>query len=300
MYHKPVLLQETIDLMDIKPDGIYVDVTFGGGGHSRAILDKLTTGRLYGFDQDRDSLKNDLNDSRFQLINQNFKYLTNFLKYYKATPVDGILADLGISSHQIDNPTRGFSTRFESELDLRMNQSAEISARNVINSYNTEELKRIFKNYGEFTNAYHIAQRLVDSRINKEITSTTELKEILKPFAEKGRENKFYARIFQALRIEVNNEIETLKDFLSQTINVLRPGGRLVIISYHSLEDRLVKNFMRSGNFDGKIEKDFYGNIISPFKPVTRKAIIASDSELEGNPRSRSAKLRAAERTYYE
>lgn len=300
MYHKPVLLQETIDLMDIKPDGIYVDVTFGGGGHSRAILDKLTTGRLYGFDQDRDSLKNDLNDSRFQLINQNFKYLTNFLKYYKATPVDGILADLGISSHQIDNPTRGFSTRFESELDLRMNQSAEISARNVINSYNTEELKRIFKNYGEFTNAYHIAQRLVDSRINKEITSTTELKEILKPFAEKGRENKFYARIFQALRIEVNNEIETLKDFLSQTINVLRPGGRLVIISYHSLEDRLVKNFMRSGNFDGKIEKDFYGNIISPFKPVTRKAIIASDSELEGNPRSRSAKLRAAERTDYE
>lgn len=286
--------------MDIKPDGIYVDVTFGGGGHSRAILDKLTTGRLYGFDQDRDSLKNDLNDSRFQLINQNFKYLTNFLKYYKATPVDGILADLGISSHQIDNPTRGFSTRFESELDLRMNQSAEISARNVINSYNTEELKRIFKNYGEFTNAYHIAQRLVDSRINKEITSTTELKEILKPFAEKGRENKFYARIFQALRIEVNNEIETLKDFLSQTINVLRPGGRLVIISYHSLEDRLVKNFMRSGNFDGKIEKDFYGNIISPFKPVTRKAIIASDSELEGNPRSRSAKLRAAERTDYE
>ena len=286
--------------MDIKPDGIYVDVTFGGGGHSRAILDKLTTGRLYGFDQDRDSLKNDLNDSRFQLINQNFKYLTNFLKYYKATPVDGILADLGISSHQIDNPTRGFSTRFESELDLRMNQSAEISARNVINSYNTEELKRIFKNYGEFTNAYHIAQRLVDSRINKEITSTTELKEILKPFAEKGRENKFYARIFQALRIEVNNEIETLKDFLSQTINVLRPGGRLVIISYHSLEDRLVKNFMRSGNFDGKIEKDFYGNIISPFKPVTRKAIIASDSELEGNPRSRSAKLRTAERTDYE
>lgn len=300
MYHKPVLLQETIDLMDIKPEGIYVDVTFGGGGHSRAILDKLTTGRLYGFDQDRDSLKNDLNDSRFQLINQNFKYLTNFLKYYKATPVDGILADLGISSHQIDNPTRGFSTRFESELDLRMNQSAEISARNVINSYNTEELKRIFKNYGEFTNAYHIAQRLVDSRINKEITSTTELKEILKPFAEKGRENKFYARIFQALRIEVNNEIETLKDFLSQTINVLRPGGRLVIISYHSLEDRLVKNFMRSGNFEGKIEKDFYGNIISPFKPVTRKAIIASDSELEGNPRSRSAKLRAAERTDYE
>ncbi len=300
MYHKPVLLHETIDLMDIKPDGIYVDVTFGGGGHARAILDKLTTGRLYGFDQDKDSLKNDLNDSRFQLINQNFRYLTNFLKFYKATPVDGILADLGISSYQIDNPARGFSTRFESELDLRMNQSAEISARNVINNYNTEDLKRVFKNYGEFNNAFHIAQRLVNSRVEKEITSTSELKEILKSFAEKGRENKFYARIFQALRIEVNNEIETLKEFLNQTINVIRPGGRLVVISYHSLEDRLVKNFMRSGNFEGVIEKDFYGNIISPFRPVTRKAVIASDSELEGNPRSRSAKLRAAERTEYE
>jgi 16S rRNA (cytosine1402-N4)-methyltransferase len=286
--------------MDIKPDGIYVDVTFGGGGHARAILDKLTTGRLYGFDQDKDSLKNDLNDSRFQLINQNFRYLTNFLKFYKATPVDGILADLGISSYQIDNPVRGFSTRFESELDLRMNQSAEISARNVINNYNTEDLKRVFKNYGEFNNAFHIAQRLVNSRVEKEITSTSELKEILKSFAEKGRENKFYARIFQALRIEVNNEIETLKEFLNQTINVIRPGGRLVVISYHSLEDRLVKNFMRSGNFEGVIEKDFYGNIISPFRPVTRKAVIASDSELEGNPRSRSAKLRAAERTEYE
>ena len=257
MYHKPVLLHETIDLMDIKPDGIYVDVTFGGGGHARAILDKLTTGRLYGIDKDKDSLKNDLNDSRFQLINQNFRYLTNFLKFYKATPVDGILADLGISSYQIDNPARGFSTRFESELDLRMNQSAEISARNVINNYNTEDLKRVFKNYGEFNNAFHIAQRLVNSRVEKEITSTSELKEILKSFAEKGRENKFYARIFQALRIEVNNEIETLKEFLNQTINVIRPGGRLVVISYHSLEDRLVKNFMRSGNFEGVIEKDF-------------------------------------------
>lgn len=286
--------------MDIKPDGIYVDVTFGGGGHSKAILEKLTTGRLIGFDQDKDALKNDLNDSRFQLINQNFKYLTNFLRFYKAVPVDGILADLGISSHQIDDPKRGFSTRFESELDLRMDQSAGLSARHIVNTFNTEDLKRVFKLYGEFPNAYHIAQRLVNSRSEGEITSTSELKEILKPFAEKGRENKFYARIFQALRIEVNNEIETLKEFLNQTNNIIKPGGRLVIIAYHSLEDRLVKNYMRSGNFDGKIEKDFYGNIISPYKPVTRKAIIADESELEGNPRSRSAKLRAAERTEHE
>jgi len=300
MYHKPVLLQETIDLMDIKPDGVYVDVTFGGGGHSKAILEKLTTGRLIGFDQDKDALKNDLNDPRFQLINQNFKYLTNFLRFYKAMPVDGILADLGISSHQIDDPTRGFSTRFESELDLRMDQSAGLSAKHIINTFNTEDLKKVFKLYGEFPNAYHIAQRLVNSRMEKEISSTSELKEILKPFAEKGRENKFYARIFQALRIEVNNEIETLREFLSQTINLIRPGGRLVVISYHSLEDRLVKNFMRSGNFEGKIEKDFYGNIISPYKPVTRKPIIPDESELEGNPRSRSAKLRAAERTEHE
>lgn len=300
MYHKPVLLQETIDLMDIKPDGVYVDVTFGGGGHSKAILEKLTTGRLIGFDQDKDALKNDLNDPRFQLINQNFKYLTNFLRFYKAMPVDGILADLGISSHQIDDPTRGFSTRFESELDLRMDQSAGLSAKHIINTFNTEDLKKVFKLYGEFPNAYHIAQRLVNSRMEKEISSTSELKEILKPFAEKGRENKFYARIFQALRIEVNNEIETLREFLSQTINIIRPGGRLVVISYHSLEDRLVKNFMRSGNFEGKIEKDFYGNIVSPFKPVTRKPIISDELELEGNPRSRSAKLRAAERTEHE
>lgn len=297
MYHKPVLLQETIDLMDIKPDGIYVDVTFGGGGHARAILEQLTTGRLIGFDQDRDALKNDLNDPRFQLINQNFKYLTNFLRFYKAMPVDGILADLGISSHQIDDPGRGFSTRFESDLDLRMDQSTGLSARHIINNYNTEDLKRVFKLYGEFPNAYHIAQRLVNSRMDKEISSTSELKEILNSFAERGRENKFYARIFQALRIEVNNEIETLKEFLNQTINVIRPGGRLVIISYHSLEDRLVKNYMRSGNFEGQIEKDFFGNIIAPFRPVTRKAVIADESELESNPRSRSARLRAAERT---
>ncbi len=297
MYHNPVLLKETIDLLAIKPEGIYVDVTFGGGGHSRAILDKLTTGRLLAFDQDKDALNNNINDPRFQLINQNFKFLTNFLKFYRAFPVDGILADLGISSFQIDNPARGFSTRFESDLDLRMDQSSGVSARHVINSYNVDDLKRIFKLFGEFDNAYHIAQRLVNARVEGEISSTSELKEILKSFAEKGRENKFFARIFQALRIEVNNELEVLKELLIQSNNAIKPGGRLVVISYHSLEDRLVKNHMRSGNFEGELEKDFYGNILAPFKPLTRKPIISGEEELEGNPRSRSAKLRAAERT---
>lgn len=296
MYHKPVLLRESIDLMAIKPEGIYVDVTFGGGGHSRAILEKITNGRLLGFDQDKDALKNDLKDPRFQLINQNFKFLTNFLRFYKAMPVDGILADLGISSHQIDDPERGFSTRFEGNLDLRMDQGANNSAANVVNTYNIEELKRVFKEFGELDNAYHIAQKIVNARVAGEITTTTQLKEILQSHAERGRENKFFARVFQALRIEVNNEIDILKEFLSQTIQAVKPGGRLVVISYHSLEDRLVKNFMKSGNFEGTVEKDFFGNVISPFKPVTRKPLTPDIEELEENPRSRSAKLRAAER----
>lgn len=297
MYHNPVLLEETINLLALNPEGIYVDVTFGGGGHSRAILSKLTSGKLFAFDQDKDALKNDIDDPRFQLINQNFKFLSNFLKFYKAMPVDGILADLGVSSHQIDDPERGFSTRFESDLDLRMDQSTGIPARNVINTYNIEDLKKILKEYGEFDNAYHIAKRLVTARETKEINSTSELKEVLIPMAERGRENKFFARIFQAFRIEVNNEIGVLKDFLTQAQKAIKPGGRLVVISYHSLEDRVVKNFMRSGNFEGEIKKDFYGNIIAPFKPITRKPITPESQELDENPRSRSAKLRAAERT---
>jgi len=296
MYHKPVMLQETIDLMAIKPDGIYVDVTFGGGGHSRAILEKLTTGRLIAFDQDKDALKNTIDDPRFLLINQNFKFTGNFLKFYKALPVDGILADLGISSHQIDDPQRGFSTRFESDLDLRMDQSSGQSAQHLLNLYNAEDLKRVFKLYGELDNAWHIAQKIVNGRVEKPINSTTDLMELLKPFAERGRENKFFARVFQALRIEVNNEIGVLEDFLRQTTAIIKPGGRLVVISYHSLEDRLVKNFMKSGNFEGEIEKDFFGNVISPFTPVTRKPLTPAEDELTENPRSRSAKLRAAER----
>lgn len=296
MYHEPVLLQETIDLLAIKPEGTYVDVTFGGGGHSMAILNQLTTGRLIAFDQDKDALKNTINDPRFLLINQNFKFASNFLKFYKAVPVDGILADLGISSHQIDDPRRGFSTRFDSDLDLRMDQSSGQSAKNVINTYNAEDLKRVFKQYGELDNAYHIAQKIINSRVEKPINSTSELMDAIRNFAERGKENKFFARVFQALRIEVNNEISVLEEFLKQTVNLLKPGGRLVVISYHSLEDRLVKNFIKSGNFEGELEKDFFGNIIAPFSPVTRKPLVPGDEELVENPRSRSAKLRAAER----
>lgn len=298
MYHQPALLIESIDGLDIKPDGTYVDVTFGGGGHSKVILDNLNDGRLLAFDQDQDALNNKLDDPRFTFINQNFKFLSNFLRLYKAIPVDGILADLGISSYQIDNPVRGFSTRFDAELDLRMNQKSGISAKDVINQYSPEELKRIFLEYGEFNNAYHISQAIISARNNSKIETTAQLKSILIKYAERGRENKFFARIFQALRIEVNNEIETLKDFLKQSTSLLKPGGRLVVISYHSLEDRLVKNFMKSGNFEGNIEKDFYGNVIAPFKSITRKPIVPSEKELEINPRSRSAKLRIAERTH--
>lgn len=297
MYHQPALLTESIDGLDINPAGTYVDVTFGGGGHSKVILNNLKDGRLIAFDQDQDALNNKLDDPRFTFINQNFKFLTNFLRLYKAIPVDGILADLGISSYQIDNPVRGFSTRFDAELDLRMNQKAGISAKDIINQYTLDDLKRIFLEYGEFHNAYHISQAIISARNNSEIETTAQLKNILIKYAERGRENKFFARIFQALRIEVNNEMETLKDFLKQSTTLLKPGGRLVVISYHSLEDRLVKNFMKSGNFEGKIEKDFYGNVIAPFKSITRKPLVPSEKELEINPRSRSAKLRIAERT---
>ncbi len=300
MYHKPVLLEDSINLLALKPEGTYVDVTFGGGGHSREILKQLTTGRLIAFDQDKDALKNDLNDPRFLLINQNFKFMTNFLKFYKAIPVDGILADLGISSHQIDDPQRGFSTRFESDLDLRMDQSTGTPASHILNTGNIDDLRRVFQEYGEFDNAYHISKRIISARETKEITTTSDLKDVLLPLAERGKENKFFARIFQALRIEVNDEIEILKEFLEQSIKVIKPGGRLVVISYHSLEDRLVKNYMKSGNAEGTINKDFYGNILAPYKPVTRKPVTPAENELEENPRSRSGKLRAAERTDYE
>jgi len=300
MYHNPVLLEECIEGLAIRPEGTYVDVTFGGGGHAMEILKRLTSGRLLAFDQDSDAMQNLPQDDRFIFINQNFRYLINFLRLYKAVPVDGIIADLGISSHQIDMADRGFSTRFDAELDLRMDRKSGQSASQVINEYPPEQLKKIFAEYGELSNAYRIAKHIVEARDNEEITTTTRLKEVLLPLAERGRENKFYARVFQALRIEVNGELDVLKEMLLQTLKVLKPGGRLVVMSYHSLEDRLVKNFIKTGNFEGTEIKDFYGNLISPLKPLTRKPIVPDEEEIELNNRARSAKLRIAERKPYE
>ena len=301
MYHTPVMLKESIDGLAIKSAGLYVDVTYGGGGHARAILENLgTEGRLLAFDQDSDALSNVPEDERFTFVNQNFNYLTNFLRLYKAFPVDGILADLGVSSHQLDAAERGFSTRFDAALDLRMKRNAGLTARQVINKYSQEELTRVFRDFGELPNAWKLALTLIDAREKQEIITTDQLKEVLFRFTRKGQENKFYARVFQALRIEVNGELDALKSMLQQSIKSLKPGGRLVVLSYHSLEDRLVKHFMRSGNFEDATEKDFYGNVLSPFRVINRKAITASEDEIENNPRARSARLRIAERTDYE
>jgi len=293
-YHEPVLSKESVDGLDVKPDGIYVDVTFGGGGHSREILKKLETGRLVAFDQDEDVLKNALKDERFTLVNANFRFLKNFLMYYKAVPVDGIIADLGISSHQIDDPDRGFSTRFDSELDLRMDRKGKLDAKDILNDYSSEEISDLLFKYGEMQNAKRIANAIVRYREDKKIHTVPDLKNAIGKFAEKGKENKFYAKVFQALRIEINNEMDSLKDMLLQSKEVLNQGGKLVVISYHSLEDRIVKNFMRAGNFEGIVEKDFYGNEITPFKMITRKPIVPGQDELNRNKRSRSAKLRIA------
>lgn len=296
VYHRPVMLQECLEGLNIMPDKVYVDLTFGGGGHSRAILDKLSDkGILYGFDQDKDSLKNLIQDKRFIFIQDNFSSFGDNLRLYRQFRVDGILADLGVSSHQIDEPQRGFSTRFDSDLDMRMNQDDILKAKDIVNSYSEKDLRDIFRNYGELPNAYQIAKRLVENRIT-EIRTTMELKEILFPLAPKSIENKFFAMVFQALRIEVNNEMESLKKMLSQCGDMLSDGGRLVVMSYHSLEDRLVKNYMKTGNVEGKIEKDFYGNNLSPFNLINRKPILASKEEEDENPRSRSAKLRIAEK----
>ena len=301
MYHTPVMLKESIDGLAINSTGVYVDVTYGGGGHARAILNNLHAGgRLLAFDQDSDALNNLPNDERLTFINQNFNFLTNFLRLYKAIPVDGILADLGVSSHQLDAAERGFSIRFDAALDLRMNRNAGLTARQIINQYSQEELTRIFRDFGELPNAWKLALTLIDARGKQEIATTEQLKQTLLHFTRKGQENKFYARVFQALRIEVNGELDALKSMLQQSIKVLKPGGRLVVLSYHSLEDRLVKHFMRSGNFEDLEKKDFYGNVLSPFRVISRKAITASDNEIENNTRARSARLRIAERTDYE
>lgn len=295
-YHVPVMLEECIEGLNIKHDGIYIDLTFGGGGHSKAILQRLSSeGSLYAFDQDSDAVKNALDDDRFTMIEDNFSNLTNQLKLYRVTQVDGILADLGISSYQIDCAERGFSTRFDAELDLRMNRKQVLTAKDVVNTYSLEQLKKIFANYGELSNAYQIAKRIESSQIEG-ISTTNQLKEILQPLAQRGKENKFFAQVFQALRIEVNGEIDVLQKMLEQTSPLLKQGGRLVVMSYHSLEDRLVKNYIKTGNCEGKIEKDFFGNLLNDLEAVNRKPITASEQELIRNPRSRSAKLRIAQK----
>ncbi|NVN96176.1 MAG: 16S rRNA (cytosine(1402)-N(4))-methyltransferase RsmH [Bacteroidetes bacterium] len=297
MYHNPVLLIESIEGLSIKPNGTYVDVTFGGGGHSKEILKHLDeSGKLYAFDQDDDALVNSINDERFILINNNFKYLKNFLKLYAAMPVDGILADLGISSHQIDIPERGFSIRYKGELDLRMNRNQGKSAKDVINNYTEEELKEVFQEYGEIPNSWKLARTIVEYRKTQEIRDTEQFIDAIKNCIPKKIENKYLAMLFQAVRIEVNEELDVLKELLIQSSECLKSGGRLVVISYHSLEDRLVKNFIKSGNFKGEIEKDFYGNPFSQFKLITKKPITPGENEIISNNRSRSAKLRIAEK----
>jgi 16S rRNA (cytosine1402-N4)-methyltransferase len=296
MYHQPALLHECIEGLNINPSGIYADVTFGGGGHSREILGKLNAdGRLIAFDQDEDSMQNTLADERFTLVNENFRYLKNFLRLHKAFPLDGLLADLGISSHQIDTPERGFATRFEGPLDMRMARNLGITAAQMVNTYPEEKLCTVFKLFGEVSNARLLAKTIAGARTNP-ITTTGELKEAIKSCIPLNYESKYLAQVFQAIRIEINDEMGALQAMLKQCADVLKPGGRLVIISYHSLEDRLVKNYMKTGNFEGIQEKDFYGNIIAPLKPVSRKPITPATSELKSNPRSRSAKLRIAQK----
>ena len=295
-YHIPVMLNECMEGLDIKPEGVYIDLTFGGGGHSKAIIQRLSEkGSLYAFDQDSDAIKNALDDERFTMIEDNFSNLTNQLKLYRVTQVDGILADLGISSYQIDCAERGFSTRFDAELDLRMNRKQILTAKDVVNTYSYEQLKKIFSDFGELSNAHQIAKKIESLQIEG-ISTTTQLKEILQPLAQRGKENKFFAQVFQALRIEVNGEIDVLQKMLEQTSPLLKKGGRLVVMSYHSLEDRLVKNYMKTGNCEGKVEKDFFGNVLNDLELVNRKPITASQEELDRNSRSRSAKLRIAQK----
>ena len=294
-YHTPVMLKECIDGLNIKPEGTYVDVTFGGGGHSREIMKHLGNGgRLLAFDQDADAQQNIIADDRFEFIDQNFRYLKNFSRLHNAIPVNGILADLGVSSYQFDQAERGFSIRFDADLDMRMNRSSGLSAKDVVNTYEEADLHRIFGIYGEIKNAKSLARTIVTARLNTPINTVADLKNVIIGLIPRGKENKYLAQVFQALRIEVNQELEALKDFLIQSAEVLVSGGRLVVMSYHSLEDRLVKNFIAKGKFSGEVEKDFYGNDQKPFEAVSRGAITASEEEIKNNNRARSAKLRIA------
>ncbi|MHB1146827.1 MAG: 16S rRNA (cytosine(1402)-N(4))-methyltransferase RsmH [Lutibacter sp.] len=293
-YHNPVLLKESVDGLNIKPDGVYVDVTFGGGGHSREILSRLNEkGKLFAFDQDEDAKRNVIDDPRFTLIPQNFRFIKRYLRFYGIKKVDGILADLGVSSHQFDEAERGFSTRFDANLDMRMNQSGALSAFEVINKYDEEKLVNVLFNYSELRNAKDIAKRIVEKRTEEKIKTSFELKEVLAAFVPKSQEHKVLAQIFQGIRIEVNQEIEALKEFLLQVPELLKEGGRLSVLSYHSLEDRLVKRFIRNGLFEGEPVKDYYGNVTVPLKKVGQM-VVPSFQEIKKNSRARSAKLRIA------
>jgi 16S rRNA (cytosine1402-N4)-methyltransferase len=292
-YHRPVLLKESVDSLNIKPDGVYVDVTFGGGGHSKEILTRLDNGKLIAFDQDPEAKANALEDSRFKLVDQNFRHMKNWIRLLGHNRVDGILADLGVSSHQFDSESRGFSIRFDAALDMRMDMQRELSAHHVINTYDEENLQRILSGYGEITHAKGMARSIIQAR---PVNSSEALKHAIKKFLPAFKEHKVLAQVFQAIRIEVNDEMETLKEFLLQSAEMLKPGGRLVVISYHSLEDRLVKDFIKTGNFEGEPVKDFFGNLIRPMKPMTSKPMMPGENEITENTRARSAKMRIAEK----
>lgn len=295
-YHNPVLLKETVDGLNIKPDGVYVDVTFGGGGHSREIISRLDEkGRLIAFDQDEDALQNTIDDDRFLLINENFRNIKRFLRFHGVKEVDGILGDFGVSSHQFDVAERGFSTRFDAELDMRMNRRGDLSAYHVVNEYDEQDLKRVFVQYGELKNGGAMANVIVSARKDKQIRNTEQLKQVLSKFLPAHKSNKILAQIYQAIRIEVNQEIDVLREFLEQSLEILKPGGRLSVISYHSLEDRLVKRYMRNGMFEGEPERDMFGRFEVPFK-IIEKLIVPTEEEIAINNRARSAKLRVAEK----
>lgn len=295
-YHIPALLKESIEGLAINPSGVYVDLTFGGGGHSKAIINQLVNGKLFAFDQDEDSKQNAIQDERFVFVNHNFKFLRNFLRYYNINKVDGILADLGVSSHHFDSAGRGFSFRQDGPLDMRMNQQSKTNAAIIVNEYTDNQLISIFRVYGELSNAKVLTDNIANYRKSHKINTVYQLLEAIKPCTPHFNQHKFLAKVFQAIRIEVNQELAVLQQLLCQVTDILNPKGRIVIITYHSLEDRLVKNYFASGNFEGKVEKDFYGNLICPFKPINRKVIVPSEEEIASNPRARSAKLRIAEK----
>ncbi len=295
-YHIPVLLNESVNGLEIKADGDYVDVTFGGGGHSREIFSRLKSGRLFAFDQDEDAAANVIHDDRFFFIRHNFKYIRNFLKYYGVEQVDGILADLGVSSHDFDVAERGFSFRFDGDLDMRMNRDSAQTAADLVNTYSEDQLRTVFREFGEIDNAGRLAKQLVSARNINPVKTIEQFRQAIAPCVPRLQESKYLAKVFQALRIETNREMDVLHEFLEQSIELLKPGGRLVVITYHSLEDRMVKNFIRSGDLSGKQEKDFFGNVESPLMAINRKVIVPTDEEIERNPRARSGKLRIAEK----